>query len=324
MKTVRRPRCGVRGAACGVRGAAWMAIAATLVAGCLLVTGATVGAVVNPGPKPQAQALSGATPRRIISLIPSVTEMLFAIGAGDTVVGVSNFDHYPPAVEARTRVGGLIDPDFERILSLRPDLVIVYGTQGELIQRLVRAHVPVFNYEHAGVPDITRTLRLVGERVGRTAAADRLAAEIEGQLAALRARTATRPKPRTMVVFEREAGTLRGMYASGNVGFLRDMLEIAGGANVFADVNRQSLQVTAELLLARAPDVILEIESGPGWTDERIARERSVWRTLASVPAVRSGKIYLLTDEMMSIPGPRVANATLAMAKVLHPEVFQK
>ena len=82
-------------------------------------------------------------PTRIISLVPSVTEMLFAIGAGDRVVGVSNFDHYPPEVEKRTKVGGLLDPDFERILSLRPDLVIVYGTQSGLLERLGRARLPV-------------------------------------------------------------------------------------------------------------------------------------------------------------------------------------
>src|SRR5579863_7425156 len=80
---------------------------------------------------------------RIVSLIPAVTEMLFAMDAGDEVVGVSSFDHYPPAVETRTRVGALVDPDFERIISLRPDLVVVYATQSDLIARLDRAHLPL-------------------------------------------------------------------------------------------------------------------------------------------------------------------------------------
>src|SRR4029453_11970469 len=93
----------------------------------------------------QLRGLAGSqtpSPHRIVSLIPSVTEMLFAIGAGDAVVGVSSFDHYPPAVARKTRVGGLLDTDFERILALKPDLVIVYGTQGPLIERLTRAQVP--------------------------------------------------------------------------------------------------------------------------------------------------------------------------------------
>ena len=276
-----------------------------------------------PSPTPQAPSPTPQAPSRIISLIPAVTEMLFAIGAGEAVVGVSSFDRYPPEARERPSVGGLIDPDFERILALRPDLVAAYGTQADLIQRLERARVPVFPYQHAGLPDITVTLRRLGERVGRKAQADRLADEIEGRLASLRARTSGRPKPRTMLVFEREPGTLRGMYTSGNVGFLADMLAIAGGENAFADVNRQSLQITAELVLARAPEVIVELRSQPGWTADRLARERDVWRALSAVPAVRTKRIYILTDEMISIPGPRVADATLALARVLHPDVFR-
>jgi iron complex transport system substrate-binding protein len=250
--------------------------------------------------------------------------MLFAMGAGDAVIGVSSFDHYPAEVETRRTVGGLIDPDFELILSLRPDLVVVYGTQGDLISRLDRAHIPMFNYEHAGLADVTRTMRQIGARVGRSAAAEKLAADVERKLSDIRARTANAPKPITMVLFEREAGTLRGMYASGSVGFLHDMLEAAGGANAFADVKRQSLQVTSEQVLARAPAVIIEIHSGSGWTPSHIAAERDVWRALSSVPAVRSGRVYFVVDEMVSVPGPRVAEATLVLARVLHPELFGK
>jgi iron complex transport system substrate-binding protein len=265
---------------------------------------------------------SPAPPRRIISLIPAVTEMLFAMGAGDSVVGVSNFDHYPSDVETRMRVGGLVDPDFERILSLRPDLVVVYGTQGELIERLDRAGVPMFNYEHAGLPDIAQTIRRLGERVGHTVAAEQIATGIERGIAGLRARVAGRSKPKTMIVLEREAGSLRGVYASGGVGFLHDMLEVAGGANAFADVPRQNIQASSELLLARAPEVILELHAGPSWTPAHLARERAVWETLTSVPAVRSGRIFILVDDKLSIPGPRVVEAIEVLAKVLHPDAF--
>jgi len=278
-------------------------------------------AVVLTPVAPAARNLQSAT--RIISLIPAVTEMLFAIGAGDAVVGVSSFDRYPPAARTRPSVGGLVDPDFERILALRPDLVVAYGTQSDLIKRLERARVPIFGYEHAGLADITATLRRIGERVGRKLEADRLAADIERRLADLRLRTSTQARPKTMLVFEREPGTLRGMYASGNVGFLADMLAIAGGSNAFADVRRQSLQVTAEVVLARAPEVILELRSEPGWSPDRLTLEQNVWRALTSVPAVRSRRIYVLTEEMMSIPGPRVAEATLVMAKALHPDLFR-
>ena len=117
-----------------------------------------------------AMGLAAEPPRRIVSLIPAVTEMIFAMGAGDRVVGVSAYDQYPPQVDRIARVGGLIDPNVERIFSLKPDLVIVYDTQEDLKQRLDRAAIPFYRYEHRALPDIAATMRSVGARIG---AADR-------------------------------------------------------------------------------------------------------------------------------------------------------
>ena len=124
---------------------------------------------------PVVSAGSLQAPKRIISLVPAVTEMLFAIGAGNEVVGVSSYDRFPPEVATRPKVGALIDPDFERILSLKPDLVVVYGSQAELIARLGRAQLPLFNYRHAGLGDVTSTIRELGTRIGRGAEADQVA-----------------------------------------------------------------------------------------------------------------------------------------------------
>src|SRR5205814_5188603 len=159
-------------------------------------------------------AQAAPTPRRIVSLVPAVTEMLFAIGAGDAVVGVSSFDHFPKEVDTRTRVGALIDPDFERIISLKPDLIVVYGTQGDLITRLDHAHLPMFRYQHAGLADITATIRAIDARVGHAAAANAEADRIERDLADIRRRVASEPRPKTLLVFGREAGAIRGVYAS--------------------------------------------------------------------------------------------------------------
>lgn len=255
-------------------------------------------------------------PQRIISLIPSVTEMLFSMGAGSRIIGVSNFDRYPLEALTRQKVGGLIDPDVERIISLKPDLVMVYGTQTDLRTQLERANIPMFLYEHSGVPDITATIRAVGRRVGTERAGDALASTIEASIAETRRRVAGESRPRTLLVFGRDDETLRGIYASGGVGFLNDMLEIAGGTNVFADVKRQSVQATSELVLARAPDVILEIGID---TASAQARNVSAWNALASVPAVRTRRIYQIRGDEMMNPGPRVAQAIRRMAEVLHP-----
>jgi iron complex transport system substrate-binding protein len=258
-------------------------------------------------------------PKRIISLIPAVTEMLFALGAGNEVVGVSSFDRFPPEVATRPKLGALIDPDFERILALRPDLVIVYGSQADLMTRLDRAKIPFYNYRHASMADITVTIRSLGARIGRPADAEALAARIERDIDAIRRRVAGLPRPKTVVVFEREPGTLRSIYVNAGIGFMHDMIEAAGGIDVFADVKRQSLQATTEILLARAPEVIIEVATDGNWTPDRAAQERKVWQALPSLPAVRTGRIHLITDQMVAIPGPRVGDAIRLIADVLHP-----
>jgi ABC-type Fe3+-hydroxamate transport system substrate-binding protein len=306
----RRSALGARRSALGVRRSA---LGARLAASLLAVSLGALAAATETARPSQAAARA---PQRIVSLIPAVTEMLFAIGAGPRVVAVSSFDTYPPDVETLPRVGALVDPDLERILSLRPDLVVVYGSQSDLRAQLERAGVATYVYEHAGLADVTSTIRRVGARVGQAEAAAALAASIERQLAAIRARTAERPRPRTLIVMGRESGALRGIYASGGVGFIHDMVTAAGGDNVFGDIRQQAVQATAELILARRPEVILELRVGTLSADE-IARETAAWRALSSLPAVRDHRIVILTDPRTVIPGPRVAEGTEAIERVL-------
>ena len=257
-------------------------------------------------------------PQRIVSLVPAVTEMLFAIGAGPQVVAVSSYDREPPEVRTLPRVGALLDPDVERILSIRPDLVITYGSQTDLQQQLERASIAVFDYRHAGLADITSTIRRLGGVTGHAAQAERTAGSIEGRLAEVRAKAAAGLRPRTLLVFGRERGALRNIYASGGRGFLHDMLEAAGGINVFADIARESVQATTELVLARAPDVILEVRSADIESDAEASREAQSWSPLASVPAVRNRRVMVLTGQGLTVPGPRVAEVVERMFQALH------
>jgi iron complex transport system substrate-binding protein len=258
-----------------------------------------------------------APPSRIVSLVPAATEMLFAIGAGPRVIAVSSYDHEPPEVDRLPRVGALLDPDLERILSLRADLVVAYGTQHELKQQLARATIPVFAYTHGGLADVTSTIRALGERTGTAVGAAEVAGAIESDLAGIRTKVAGRPRPRTLLVFGREPGTLRNLYASGGIGFLHDMLDVAGATNVFAAEKRESVQASSETLLALAPEVVIELHveaDGPV--------DLSAWRALPALPAVRANRIIVLTGTDLVTAGPRVARATERLARALHPEAF--
>jgi iron complex transport system substrate-binding protein len=292
------------------------AVCALLIAAALLATAARAGG-------PAAQPAGAASPRRIVSLIPATTEMLFAMGAADRLAGVGAYDRFPPEVDRLPRVGGVLDPNVERILSLEPDLVIVYRTQDTLRRQLDRAGIPTFVYEHRDLADIVRTMRAIGARIGAAAAADAAAGRIERQLDDVRARVKGRRRPGTLLVFGREPGSLRRIDASGGYGFLHDVLEVAGGSNVLGDFMRQSVQTSTELILARAPDVIVELRYGDAQRRERLDAELRVWDALASVPAVKGRRIHLLVGDEFVVPGPRIGLAAERFARALHPDTFQ-
>jgi iron complex transport system substrate-binding protein len=279
-----------------------------IISGVLLL----VGLLVQPQTAAQA--------RRVVSIIPATTEMLFAMSAGDRLVAVGTYDRFPPDVDRLPRVGALLDPDVERIITLRPDLVILYGTQADLRAQLDRAGIPYYPYVHRGLGDISDTIRSLGARVGMSRQADSLAAHLEQQLAAIRTRVAGRPRPKTLLVFGREPGTLRNINSSGGVGFLHDMLDVAGGDDVFGDVKQQAVTTSTEMVLARAPDVIIELNYARN--QRAAAADVRSWNALSSVPAVRNRRVYVLEGEEFVVPGPRVGIATERLSRALHPTAW--
>ena len=276
-----------------------------------------------PDDGPVAGNLQVSGPRRIVSAVPSLTEMLYAIGAGPQVVGVSSYDEFPSEATKLPRVGGLLDPDVERILSLRPDLVLTYGSQTTLEAQMARAGIKVFSYRHGGIEGILQGLRDLGVATGHAAEGEKTARDLRQKLDAIRTRVRTYARPRVLLVFGRQPQSLQQMYVSGGTGFLNDLLDIAGATNVFADVRRESVQPSQETVLTRAPQVIVEVRANNPPTAAQIAAERRAWAPLASVPAVRSNNIHILTADYYFVPGPRVAMAAEGLARTLHPEAFR-
>jgi cobalamin transport system substrate-binding protein len=278
-----------------------------------------------PGGPPAAHGSGAkALPQRIVSLVPAVTEMLYALGAGPRVVGVSSFDTYPPEVTALPRVGGLLDPDLERIISLRPDLVVIAQSHTELGAKLAEAGIATFPYALGDLANVTGTIRRLGSATGFNWQAETVVRTIESRLDAVRERAKTQPKVRTLLVFGRQPGSLRGIYVSGGVGFLHDLVELAGGTNVFGDTKREAVQASTEALIAAAPEVIVELRYGRPFTPEQLERERRSWDALQAVPAVRTGRVFILVGDELVVPGPRVADTAERIAQALHPALFGK
>lgn len=264
-------------------------------------------------------ALGAQQPQRIISLVPAVTEILFAIGAGPQVVAVSTYDVEPPEVRSLPTVGALLDPDTERIISLRPDLVVTYGSQTDLQAQLKSARIPFFDYRHGGLDHIMATMRALGARTGHVDQAEQAARALQDAIDAVKKRVAGKPRPKTLLVFGREPGSLRNIYASAGRGFLHDMLIAAGGDDVLQDIDRESAQVSTEMILARAPDVILEMNAANRLNEADLKAVLDPWIRLSSVPAVKNKRVIVLLGSGLTVPGPRVAQGLNKMAAALHP-----
>jgi iron complex transport system substrate-binding protein len=263
--------------------------------------------------------------QRIVSLVPAVTEMLVAIGAGPQVVAVSSFDHFPPEVDALPKVGALINPDTERILAMRPDLVVVYGSQNDVEARFKKAGIQTFNYRHGMTDAILGTfdtITALGAATGHEAQARELVVRMTAGLDRVRMRVAGLDRPRTMLVIGRQPGTLQGIYVQGGSGFLNELLEIAGGQNVFEDVKRESVQPSSETMLRRAPDVLLELRATEPAGDYP-GGDLGVWNTLASIPAVRDRRLHSIVGDYVVVAGPRLAEGAEAVARTLHPDAFK-
>ncbi|HBY62597.1 MAG TPA: hypothetical protein DEH78_22475, partial [Solibacterales bacterium] len=198
-------------------------------------------------------------PTRIVSTAPSVTEMLFALGLGDRVVGVSTFCNYPEQAKAIAKVGTFLRPDLETILALKPHLVILHNNPVPLAERLEKLGVRALELEHDSVAGIFEALHEVGAATGRAGQAAALAAGLDRRLKTLRERAAKLPARRIMFVVGRNPGSLDGIVAVGRASYLNEIIEIAGGQNIFRDSVAPYPSVSLEEILARNPEVIVDM-----------------------------------------------------------------
>jgi len=260
-----------------------------------------------------------ARPQRIIATAPSTVETLFALGASDRVVGVGDWCTYPPEAGGKPRIGGEHNPNFERILALQPDLVIAQGRAEKLDAFCRRNGIGILHVNTDRLATLKSGLREIGRAIGMAPAAERLLARIELDLAAVAYRVAGRPRPKVFLCMSHRAGSLRGLSSASGATLLGQLLTIAGGANIFAEVERHYPPISKEALLQRAPEVILELHPGEALSDEARQQLLSDWQAMASLPAVRHERIHILTDDDLMIPGPRVPRVAERLAKLLHP-----
>lgn len=245
-------------------------------------------------------------PSRIISLAPSNTEILYALGLGSKVVGVTSFCNYPPEAEEVEKIGDLV-PNVEKILALDPDLVIGIRGHEDVADRLMHAKIPVLLLDPKDFSQVLDDIRLVSKVLGSTQRGEMLCKDMSREVEAVKeeiARSGAGKRPRLFVILDVE-----GLWTAGPGTFIDELVTMAGGENIARDAKEQYVQYSAEMLIARDPDAI--VLTGPNKKD---LYDKSA---LIDLRAVKENKVFEVNPDLVSRPGPRLVEGLKEFARVV-------
>ena len=262
-------------------------------------------------------------PRRIISTAPSITEMLYTLGLGDHVAGVTEFCHYPPEVRDKPKIGDFLRPNVETVLSMQPDLVVLLREQGTLAGRLRGVGLDVLELRHNDLDGIFESLQALGERAGVPGVAARRIVEMRTALERVRGESSGLPRRGVMFIVGRTPATIQDLTVVGQGSFLNELIDIAGGLNVFGKAKNFYPRIPREEIYASRPDIIIDMGDMSVTDDVTEGHKRSVtelWKQMPSLPAVRQGRVYAVADDIFVVPGPRVVEAARSLFRMIHPE----
>jgi iron complex transport system substrate-binding protein len=255
-------------------------------------------------------------PQRIISLVPSATELIFALGGDARLVGVTDYCDFPPAARQKPSVGGMIGPSLEAMVAMRPDLVIATdsGNQRETFVQLQRLGIPVYQVQATRVVEALDVIRQLGVLTGREPAVAELSARLQQRIDAVTRAVRGRPRPRVLYVLWPEP-----LIVPGRDALVTELIQLAGGDSVTGSEPSDYPRFSLEAAVARAPDVIVLARHGTGTGP----LPRQQWDRLANLPAVRSGRVQPVDGNLMHRYGPRMVDGLEALARIVHPEAFR-
>jgi iron complex transport system substrate-binding protein len=256
-------------------------------------------------------------PGRIISLAPNITEILFDLGLDEEIVGVSIHCNYPEKAKTKVRVGSYISVDFERILFLKPDLIIATGAGNtrEMVERLEKLGFPTYVIFPKNLSDILKSILHLGRVVNREKEASRVVQEMNQRSQRVVERAKSLPRPRVFLqIGEAPVVTV------GKGSFADDILQLAGGENIASTEKEMYPRFGIEEVLKRAPEVILISSMNPKGDYEKVLQEWSRWKM---IPAVKNGRIHLINSDLIDRPSPRIIEGLEEIARLLHPERFK-
>jgi len=260
-------------------------------------------------------------PARLVSMAPSITEMVYALGLGNRLVGVTRYCEFPPEAKKVTETGGFLDPNYEVVMRLEPDLVILLAVHAEAKQRFKELGIPTLEVDHRTLDGILDSIAVIGKSCGTESSAAELLSEIESRLEYIESQTRDLERPRVLLSAGRGIGSGRitEVHAAGKNQWYDDVIRMAGGKNAFTNEAVQFPTLTGEGLLHLNPDVIIEMIPELDETDHTAEDLVADWNSLDELTAVKNGDVHILTGDYVTIPGPRVIRVVEDIARVLHP-----
>jgi iron complex transport system substrate-binding protein len=264
--------------------------------------------------------------RRIVSMAPSITESLFALGLGDRVVGVTRFCKYPPEAQNISKIGGFLDPNLEAVLSLKPDLLIILPEQETILPCLKKLGLRTLVVCHKNISGVVESLRTIAEECGVAERGHSLADEIQSRLDRVHEKTATAKRPKVMIAVDRLQGSgLVDVYIAGKDDYFDAMISMAGGENVYQDGRIRFPVVSSESILRMNPDVIVDLSFAVDQdrTDKPVEVEAVLkdWQNVSDIEAVKQRRVFAMKKDYAIVPGPRIINFVEDLARLIHPEV---
>jgi iron complex transport system substrate-binding protein len=250
-----------------------------------------------------------APPQRIISVAPSITEILFALGAGDRVVGVTTYCNFPEAAKAKPKVGGYTTPSLEAMLALRPDQVIMMKNRPDVAQKLRQSGIEVVELRPENLAGVYEAIQVIAEKIGAPARGRALVQSIQKQLSELAPKAGAGPKPKVLFVVGRTPGSVSDLTVVGRESYLSELIGLAGAENVFADTSVPYPQVNMEEVIRRNPDIIIDMGHNEMVTESQKQAVKQLWRKFPFLRAVQRDAVFPISADYFVVPSPRVVNA---------------
>ncbi len=265
------------------------------------------------------QASSAEAPRRIISLSPNITQIIYALGAWDNVVGVSIYADFPPEAEDMSKVGGWVNPNMEAIVALKPDLVLLMKDQNTIFgQKLDNLGLNKYVIDsNDSVHDILESISALGEVLDKKPQADSLVGKLRSELDSITVTTDKANRKSVLIVVGRNPGTLEDIYVIGRNNYIDELLNMAGGENVIEN-DRLSVKLTKEAVLTLNPDVIIEINHDKSKRESQILE---TWSKLKLAKAVKENEVYILPSTVLLHPSQRILEGAKVLTEILHPDL---